>query len=266
VNGATYEILYGEDANQNGVLDPNEDDGEESPPVDNRDGRLERGMLSYLTCFSRESNMRSDGTTARVDITASSTQLRELLEEKLGFAVSQDVLNALSGPYGAGGTPPRSIAEFYKLSGMSADDLGKIIGDLSASPATAEFIDCKINVNTASEAVLACIPGVAEKASAIVAARSQRATVDENIAWFVDALENITSIRLAGPYITGRVSVISADVAAVGRNGRGYRRTRFIIDKSSGTPQVVYRRNLSGLGWALGPDARQILAQQKEAR
>ena len=39
VNGATYEVLYGEDANMNGVLDPNEDDGEESAPTDNSDGK-----------------------------------------------------------------------------------------------------------------------------------------------------------------------------------------------------------------------------------
>ena len=36
VNGATFEILYGEDANMNGVLDPNEDDGDESAPVGQR--------------------------------------------------------------------------------------------------------------------------------------------------------------------------------------------------------------------------------------
>ena len=48
----------------------------------------------------------------------------------------------------------------------------------------------------------------------------------------------------------------------MGRFGRGYRRTLFVLDNSSGTPQIVYRRNLAALGWALGKDARTALAAQ----
>ena len=51
-------------------------------------------------------------------------------------------------------------------------------------------------------------------------------------------------------------------MAAVGRYGRGYRRVQMILDNSTGTPQIVYRRDLSNLGWALGADERQALAQQ----
>jgi hypothetical protein len=63
--------------------------------------------------------------------------------------------------------------------------------------------------------------------------------------------------RQAGPYITGQSYQCSADVAAVGRHGRGYRRARVVIDSSSGTPQIVYRRDLSPMGWALGAETRQ---------
>jgi hypothetical protein len=54
-----------------------------------------------------------------------------------------------------------------------------------------------------------------------------------------------------------------ADVAAVGRNGRGYRRTKFVIDASGTTPRIIYRRNLAPLGWALGSDVRELLASLK---
>ena len=47
----------------------------------------------------------------------------------------------------------------------------------------------------------------------------------------------------------------------MGRHGRGYRRTLFVIDNGTGTPQIVYRRNLSSLGWALGAAARQTIAK-----
>ena len=41
VRGVTMDLFAGEDANQNGLLDPEEDDGNESYPPDNRDGILD---------------------------------------------------------------------------------------------------------------------------------------------------------------------------------------------------------------------------------
>lgn len=58
VNGMTPELLYGEDANRNGILDPNENDGAERAPFDNADGVLDLGWSEYLTVYSLESNLR----------------------------------------------------------------------------------------------------------------------------------------------------------------------------------------------------------------
>jgi hypothetical protein len=58
-------------------------------------------------------------------------------------------------------------------------------------------------------------------------------------------------------YITARSYQFTADIAAVGRFGRGYRRVKFIFDTSDGTPKIIYRQDLAGLGWALGDKARQ---------
>ncbi|HNQ34830.1 MAG TPA: type II secretion system protein GspK [bacterium] len=52
IKGASPEILFGEDLNRNGVLDPNEDDGDENPPADNRDGQLDRGIYPFITVYS----------------------------------------------------------------------------------------------------------------------------------------------------------------------------------------------------------------------
>ncbi|MDB6154514.1 MAG: comEA protein, partial [Chthoniobacteraceae bacterium] len=79
VSGATRLILYGEDTNLNGVLDANEDDGETNLPSDNSDGKLDPGILEYLTVFSKESNKQSDGTTARINVTQPGTELTTLL-------------------------------------------------------------------------------------------------------------------------------------------------------------------------------------------
>lgn len=67
VEGMTVDLLYGEDANRNGLLDPNEDDGDASLPLDNGDGILQHGLSAYLTVVSREVNVRADGTP-RIDV------------------------------------------------------------------------------------------------------------------------------------------------------------------------------------------------------
>jgi DNA uptake protein ComE-like DNA-binding protein len=54
IDGITREMLYGEDANQNGMLDPGEDL--------NGDGIFQPGWNAFLTVHSMESNLRTDGT------------------------------------------------------------------------------------------------------------------------------------------------------------------------------------------------------------
>lgn len=63
VAGVTPELLYGEDANRNGLLDPNEDDGDASMPFDNQDGMLQLGWQAFLTLDSRESNLDATGAS-----------------------------------------------------------------------------------------------------------------------------------------------------------------------------------------------------------
>jgi len=61
IKGIDSWLLYGEDANRNGLLDPNEDDGEARPPDDDADGILTLGWNSLLTTTAREVNLRADG-------------------------------------------------------------------------------------------------------------------------------------------------------------------------------------------------------------
>ena len=61
VKGITPTLLYGEDANRNGLLDPNENDGDKSPPMDNADGVLDHGFVAYFSVHGRESNRKKDG-------------------------------------------------------------------------------------------------------------------------------------------------------------------------------------------------------------
>lgn len=81
VQGVTPSLLYGEDANRNGLLDPNENDGDTSMPADNSDGILDLGWNAYFTVYSRESTLNPDGTTP-ININQSLlTELYDQLEE-----------------------------------------------------------------------------------------------------------------------------------------------------------------------------------------
>lgn len=62
VRGVTPWLLYGEDANRNGLLDANENDADATAPLDDADSVLLKGWSADLTLFSREANLRSDGT------------------------------------------------------------------------------------------------------------------------------------------------------------------------------------------------------------
>lgn len=92
VRGVTPELLYGEDANRNGLLDPNENDGDFSPPYDNADGVLDLGWQAYLTTVSRELNLRPDGTP-KIDVNNGIlSDLYDELETEFGEDVAKFVV------------------------------------------------------------------------------------------------------------------------------------------------------------------------------
>lgn len=91
VQGVTPELLYGEDANRNGLLDPNENDGDASPPYDNADGYLQLGWNAFLTVYSRELNLRPDGTP-RINLNDGMvSDVYDQLEAEFGTQVAEFV-------------------------------------------------------------------------------------------------------------------------------------------------------------------------------
>ena len=258
VHGATREILYGEDANLNGVLDPNEDDGTKTPPSDNGDGKLDPGILEHVTVFSREPSTDPEGNP-RIDVSASPlpAELWTKLETILSEEARQQVRTRV------GQDSFRSVLQFYIRTQLSAQDFDKLSPYLTVDSQTEPR--SWINVNTASETVLASIPAIGPtKAAELVSARLQTARQTSDITWLTEALGQ--SAEAIAEFLTISTYQFTADVAAVGRHGRGYRRARLVIDSTTGKPRIIYRRNLSQLGWALGPEIRQNLAQSTPLR
>ena len=253
VFGMDLEILYGEDTNQNGVLDPNENDGDRSPPNDNRNGRLDPGLAEYVTVYSREPNTRTNGTP-RINVSGGQAQvqlrLESLLQEKFGADRASQILQQLGPIQGS-----RSLLEFFIRSRMTVEDFARIEGDITVS--NGQSLEGLINVNTASAAALACIPGIGvEKAESLVAYRQANPNQLTSLAWVAEALGQ-EGANQAGPFLTSRSHQFTVDIAALGHQGRGYRRVRFVFDISDGTPKIFHRQDLTHLGWALGKEVLQ---------
>lgn len=121
VKGVTPELLYGEDTNRNGVLDPNENDADASWPLDNADGILNFGWTAYFSAHAFERNLRADGSDKINLNTGFLTDLYDQLEDEFGQDVAtfvtafrmsgptQDLLAAASSA--TGGTPSRSAGQ-----------------------------------------------------------------------------------------------------------------------------------------------------------
>ena len=131
----------------------------------------------------------------------------------------------------------------------------------------------KLNILTASEATLMCIPGFTQSdADAIISYRETNPPLDptqvSNISWLLDVLPAETSQQATsqttatlnwGNYVTGNSTVYSADIVTASQDGRAFKRVKIVVDSSSGVPQIVYRRDLTDFGWPLDPSIRQAL-------
>ena len=266
VYGMTTEVLYGDDANRNGALDPNENDGDYSPPNDDRNARLDPGIAEYLTVWSRESNT---GMTNVND----QQQLAPLLQEKLGVDRANQILARFASssgtnrpPGGGAGGTTRTVAsliEFFQVGQFTQEEFSQIYSLIST---TNTVVTGLVNINTASEAVLTCIPGIGtEKAGADMAYRQGNVSQTSTVAWLVEAIGAEAALQ-AAPYVTARTRVFTADVAALGHHDRGFRRIRHVVDANDPAPRVVYRQDLTHLGWALGRDVREQLQLDRETR
>ncbi len=260
--GIDPSVLYGNDTNLNHCVDPEEGSNASGGTGGGALDQFNPGLLEYVTTFSREPNTLSDGTK-RANVLNGIGGLRATLSTVLGSARAQQIGRIFAGPPGSPAPRIYNVMDFCSRAQLTPDEWDKITPYLTMSSGT--YCVGLVNVNTASATVLSCLPSMTvDLANQIVTARAQQSTPSTNLQWVATLLPS--NVRQdAGRWMTTRSYQVSADIAAVGRNGRGYRRTLFVIDSSAmpitgaTTPQIVYRRNLSSLGWALGSDARTTL-------
>jgi type II secretory pathway component PulK len=259
VYGSTMALLVGDDVNLNGVLDANETNSTGS-------SALSSGLLDYTTVYTREPNFHSDGTALTNVNTAGERGLRTLLEDA---GVSSATVRAAAISASIRTSPCTGLLDFClrcENAGMGAEDFAKIADDVTTS--TSAYIRGRVNCSTAGPEVLTALlmglgldqGNASGAAQSLITYRQQNANNLDSIAWVIAALGNGSAgVRALarGDYVTMHSYQFTADIAAVGPFGRGYRRVKFIFDTSDGTPRIIYRQDLSGLGWALGETARE---------
>jgi type II secretory pathway component PulK len=266
VYGATVEMLAGEDLNRNGVLDANEKDV-------NSNGELDPGLFEYVTVYTREPNFHADGSSLTNVNTATESQIKSLFQS-LGTSRAQKIWEAIKQQVHPSREPGQNFngildfALFCKNQGLNSDKFAAIANNIQTKTNT--YIRNRVNVNTANSDVLTAMfmgANVDEQtaisaAQTLITYRQQNANNLGSIAWVIDALGNNSPVLKAmasHDWWTTHSYQFTADIAAVGPFGRGYRRVKFIFDVSDGSPKILYRQDLSRLGWALGEKAREDL-------
>lgn len=222
IRGVTPELLLGEDTNGNGLLDPEEQDGNTTSPADNGDLVLDRGWSAYLCLESAVPNVNARGED-RVDLSSASEDQLTAVE-----GISSDIAKAIVARRENGslesladllevtrveenqqqnqnqnqnqspGQPSVNVPQSPPGDTNSSNDSNqsggeKLIGrDLLKSIADELTLTREIeragvvNVNTATASVLYCLPGLSEDvARAIVTHRRQNGRF-ESIAHLLD--------------------------------------------------------------------------------
>jgi DNA uptake protein ComE-like DNA-binding protein len=271
--GFTPGVIYGEDANRNFHLDPNEDDGVLTFPPDDSDGQLFLGLQEVATVWSYELDLAADGSP-RFQLNSTNRSVPEfIIPEKTAtyiqaawsnhviFKTPADLLEAKLKLKNAEGK------EVEIESGVGAKELPTIMDQLTTT--FEARLTGLININTASVKVLQTIPGVGEgKAESVFQAREGlSAELKQSTAWlYSEGFLTADEFRRAAPFITARSHQFRFNVAGYALPSGRYRIYEVVIDTADKQPQVAYLRDITKLGLPFAlPSAQDMLDVQPQS-
>jgi hypothetical protein len=117
-----------------------------------------------------------------------------------------------------------------------------------------------VNVNTAPLQVLMALGLAQSDAQSLIDKRT--ASTQTGTAWVAQTLGNAKAAPLALS-ITGVSYQYSADIVAVTGDARAFKRVRIVVDARQTPARIVYRKDLTSLGWPLPTDVRTSMATGK---
>ncbi len=272
IKGFNGPVVYGEDANLNGLLDPNEDDGDDRFPPDDRDGALNRGLYGLATVWSVEPNVDRFGE-ARIDLNSSPDQLAQ-------EGLSQPLVDLLR-VYRAEGNRLEHPADLLEMeyrvqrqhrefpdlrqgdvlvAEVQPEDL-VILMDRTTTAPNQRTVAGLVNVNTAPVAVLAALPGIDENLARQIAdvRTGLDAEVRSTTAWlYTSGVMDAAEFRAAAPRLTARSYQYRVRCIGFGLVCGQYRIVEGVIDLAGSRPRLTYLRDLTRLGLPFALDAEEI--------
>lgn len=171
IAGVDPELLRGEDWNLNGILDPNEDDGELTWPPDNADGILDAGWSAIITTESVDLGLAASGEP-RLFLKAA--EARDLQQRVAGLSPlqAQAILQVAQGdttleqfiasplPNLAQQTGVFSQTELQTISALETDQIAALLNECTLRDPIDGPAPGKINLNSVRREILEYIQPV----------------------------------------------------------------------------------------------------------
>ncbi len=271
VKGFVAQVLYGEDYNRNGILDPAEDDGNLTFPPDNGDGELNRGLLPYVTVYSMGQDRASDNKP-RIYMNAKLDQIEPLLTELVESDLVDTILQLRAQGYVF--TSPADLAGEITLKGSeepleiqaAPEDMLIVMDRLTTIPRPENMgplgamvaipLPHVINVNTAPPPVLACLGLDDEQIETIVSTRMELSDEEKiSPAWLLNAgvMTAEELARFTGPQLNTIRIVTQSWQFTVESVGYGDHvgmvcRLQAVIEMQGQVPLIKYMRDITKLG------------------
>lgn len=244
VNGVDELMLYGEDRNRNGVLDPGEDDGDGSFPPDDADGELDRGLIDYLTVFARDLNRTQDNQARLVWNDAS----REEIEARLSAAGLSGDLVTTVGFVKLTASEIDTLGELVvRIGSTDADGMAIVLDELTVS--SEDVLPGRINVNTAPREVLLGFPTMDEElVDAIMTYRSDPSANLTSPAWLLNVISPQEFAGIVDSATTRSYQFTVHAVALLDDRPR-FQRVEVLIDRSFVPVRVLLSRDVTTLGF-----------------
>ncbi len=234
VKDVSEDLFYREDTNLNGRLDYNERDGQESPPADDGDNVLDVGWAAYLTCYPVGSNASGDGETSG--------------EETQSSGIQQETSGEQQQTSGNQGRPPENEEQTSGNTQQPSGNTGQTSEGTGQTSESTSQTSAKVNVNTASDIVLAALLGGGDEAErtaqAIMAYRDTLAEGIEDVSELTE--QGILSNDIFGQiedYITTSSDIFTIRCfATADRNGVSGTtlHAEAVVDRSSTPCRILF--------------------------
>jgi len=241
VKGVTQDVYFGEDADADGVLDGRENDGEARWPIDDRDGRLGRGLLGLTSVYAYQKNETLSGNSPvqLENADAATLETRLTFTKELAEKVAKRLreIRTIEDLFQIVGERGGEASEFV-VSEITFEWLADNIEEFTTSED--KRLPGKVNVNTARREVLQAIAELPDEAvDKILAHRAQGLSFTRLGDLFTDGVLDEDAFRKAASRLAVRSNVFR--ILSEGTSPTGVRmNVEVIVDRGGDRPTVLY--------------------------